>query len=347
MRTVKPRRPVSLRSLFTAWGRVLRGYSPLLSIEITRECPLHCPGCYAYTPTHLGGGTTLRQLSDLKGDELVESTLKLVRRHRPLQLSIIGGEPLVRERELSQLLPKLSADRVYTLVVTSGIARIPQIWTELPYIRIAVSVDGLPPEHNQRRSPATYDRILANIRDRRVDISWVITAPMMQRAGYLEEYLRFWTARPEVGRIWASIYTPQRGERSAEMLQPADRRRLIDLLPALKKQYPSLILPEGSVAAFETPPASPEACTFARVSVNYSADLSTRVRPCFFGGEPDCSQCGCAVSNGLHWLHERPLAPGLKVGHLIDASLTIGDISRRTRAWVSRAVFRNDAGTRP
>ena len=42
--------------LLRAWGRMLRGATPLLSIEITRECPLHCPGCYAYGAAHLGGG---------------------------------------------------------------------------------------------------------------------------------------------------------------------------------------------------------------------------------------------------------------------------------------------------
>ena len=32
----------------------------MLSIEITRECPLSCPGCYAYDDAHLGGGTVSR-----------------------------------------------------------------------------------------------------------------------------------------------------------------------------------------------------------------------------------------------------------------------------------------------
>jgi len=31
------------------------------------ECPLRCPGCYAYENQHLGGGVTLRQLNDLQG----------------------------------------------------------------------------------------------------------------------------------------------------------------------------------------------------------------------------------------------------------------------------------------
>lgn len=72
------------------WARVLRGYSPFLSIEITKECPLHCPGCYAYSPDHLGQITTLRQLSDYRGEDLVNATLAVVRRLRPVHLSIIG-----------------------------------------------------------------------------------------------------------------------------------------------------------------------------------------------------------------------------------------------------------------
>ena len=46
-----------------AWGLILSGYRPNLSIEITRECPLRCPGCYAYGDTHLGGDVVLRQLA--------------------------------------------------------------------------------------------------------------------------------------------------------------------------------------------------------------------------------------------------------------------------------------------
>ena len=83
-----------------AWGLILTGYRPNLSIEITRECPLRCPGCYAYGDTHLGGDVVLRQLADYKGQELIDGVLDVVKRYRPLHLSIVGGEPLVRFREL-------------------------------------------------------------------------------------------------------------------------------------------------------------------------------------------------------------------------------------------------------
>ncbi len=49
-----------------AWASILSGRAPSLSIEITKECPLRCPGCYAFDAAHLGSFTQLRQLSDFK-----------------------------------------------------------------------------------------------------------------------------------------------------------------------------------------------------------------------------------------------------------------------------------------
>src|SRR5580700_5640569 len=127
--TINP--SITPREILTSWGRILTGSVPLLSIEITRECPLSCPGCYAYGDTHLGGGVTLRQLSDLRGDALVEGVLGLVRKHRPLHVSLVGGEPMVRHRELSRILPVLSTMGPFTLVVTSGVIPIPAEWMQL------------------------------------------------------------------------------------------------------------------------------------------------------------------------------------------------------------------------
>jgi len=92
----------------------------MLSIEITRECPLSCPGCYAYGDAHLGSGITLSELNDRRGNEVVQGVLQLVRKHKPLHVSLVGGEPMVRHRELSQILPQLAGRAVFTLVVTSG-----------------------------------------------------------------------------------------------------------------------------------------------------------------------------------------------------------------------------------
>src|SRR6266704_1249596 len=209
---------LTIWELLIAWRSILRGYAPMLSIEITRECPLSCPGCY---------------------------------------------------------------------------------------------VDGLPEHHDLRRKPATYERILRNIEGLSVNIHWTITRPMLCRPSYAEEYVSFWSARPEVNRIWVSIYTPQVGEDSAEMLTFGQRKALARDLPPLRQRYPKLLTNEGIAEAFLEPPRRPEECLFSKMSVNYSADLKTRVEPCIFGGTPNCSQCGCAISSGLHWVKDVRVAGAL------------------------------------
>jgi MoaA/NifB/PqqE/SkfB family radical SAM enzyme len=303
----------------------------MLSIEITRECPLSCPGCYAYGDAHLGGEKVLRELSDFRGEALVDGVLNLVRAHQPMHVSLVGGEPLVRHRELSAILPALSAMNIFTLVVTSAVIPIPLEWMDLPRLRVAVSVDGLPEHHDVRRTPATYERILKNIKGCKINVHWVITRPMLERAGYLQEYVAFWNSRPEVDRIWVSLYTPQIGEQSAEMLAPDNREQVAAELPLLAVKFPKLLMNEGVAQAFVHPPKNPADCLFSKMSANYSADLQTRVEPCVFGGTPDCSQCGCAVSSGLHWIRSVKVAGPLRVGHFVGASVGLGTLLNRVR----------------
>ena len=168
-----------------AWSGILAGRRPTLSIEITKECPLRCPGCYAFDPAHLGGGTELRQLSDFKGDDLVRRVLAVVDREKPIHLSIVGGDPLVRYRELEKLLPELEARGIHTQVVTSAFRVIPAEWMRFKLLTVAVSIDGLQPEHDERRKPATYERILKNIAGARITIHSTITGNTAGRPGYL------------------------------------------------------------------------------------------------------------------------------------------------------------------
>jgi organic radical activating enzyme len=342
---MSPKPSLTVREVFSAWGRILNGRIPLLSIEITRECPLSCPGCYAYGESHLGGEVTLRDLADKRGDALVEGVLGLVRKHKPLHVSLVGGEPLVRHRELSRILPALSEMGVFTLVVTSAVIPIPVEWMSIPRVRVAVSVDGLPEHHDVRRKPATYERILKNMAGREVNVHWTITRPMLERPGYLEEYVSFWNARPEVNRIWVSVYTPQVGERGAEMLSGYHREMLAAALPLLAARYPKLLFTPQLAQAFLRPPQNPEDCVFAQMSTNYSADLQSRVEPCIFGGSPDCSQCGCAISSGLHWLRTVQVAGPVKVGHFVKASISLGRVMSRFRS--ENGPSRWNSGSRP
>ncbi len=247
-------------AIVQAWGRILTGYQPNLSIEITRECPLRCPGCYAYGDTHLGGDVVLRQLADYKGQELIDGVIDVVNRLRPLHLSIVGGEPLVRFRELETLLPMLTRRGIHVQVVTSAVRPIPESWANMPKLQVCVSIDGLQPEHDVRRAPATYDRILKHIKGQQVTIHCTITR-QQSRAGYVTEFTKFWASQADVKRIWFSLYTPQRGEESAERLLPEDRERVVNEITALFDREPKLrdMIP-NVVKGYLRPPQTPAEC---------------------------------------------------------------------------------------
>ena len=226
-----------------AWGTILSGRTPALSIEITRECPLRCPGCYAYEDDHLGTpGLTLRQLADYKGSALVKGVLGLIEEHRPMHVSLVGGDPLVRYRELEELLPELERRGIHVQLVTSAFRQVPVRWNALSRLNVVVSVDGLQPEHDVRRKPATYERILKSIAGTKVTIHCTVTGQMMERPDYLEEFVRFWSEREETKRIWISLFTPQQGAVGPEILTPDERRRVTEELLRLRVAFPLLCL---------------------------------------------------------------------------------------------------------
>jgi organic radical activating enzyme len=311
-----------------AWGKILKGNCPALSIEVTKECPLRCPGCYAYDDGHLGGEVTLRGLADRKGQELIDGILEVVDRVKPLHLSLVGGDPLVRYRECEALIPQLIARGVHVQLVTSAFRPMAPTWGGLEKLTVVVSVDGLQPEHDARRAPATYDKILRNIAGQRVTIHCTVTGQMMKRRDYLREFLEFWTNRREVKKVWFSLFTPQLGDCMPEILTPAERALAIDTMLHLRREFRKFDMPEGLIQQFAAPPPSPEKCIFALTTQTLSADLKTIVTPCQYGGNPDCSVCGCIASMGLAAVAEHRLAGLIPVRTIFEASLRIG----RTRA---------------
>lgn len=323
-----------MKGVVRAWGRILAGFRPNLSIEITRECPLRCPGCYAYGDDHLGGIVTLRELTDLKGQALVDGMLALVDQHRPLHLSIVGGEPLVRYRELSTLLPILAARGVYTQVVTSAVRPIPQEWATLRRLQLCVSIDGLQPEHDARRKPATYGRILKHIAGHQITVHCTVTRQQV-RPGYLEEFVRFWSDNRDTKNIWISLYTPQVGEHSDECLTAGDRGTVIATLHSLRQRYSKLQMPASLLNALAEPPRSPDDCIFAQTTNCISADFVKRITPCQFGGTPDCERCGCMASAGLAAVGRHRVG-GVPIAAIFKASFAVGKRVRTVRELFSQ-----------
>ncbi len=315
---------MELRPIFQTWSRVLRGQVPCLSLEITRECPLRCPGCYAYEEGHLGSGG-LRSVSDFKGEELIRRVLALVEEHKPLHLSIVGGDPLVRYRELEVLLPRLATGEMHIQIVTSAFRTIPKSWANLPRVQVTVSIDGLQPEHDIRRKPATYERILKNIEGQHITVHCTITSAMTKRSGYLRDFVDFWSANPSVEKIWMSMFTPQRGAEDIECLTKEERRAVVETLLRLRNDYPKLDMMEAALKQFLAPPESPEHCIFAKTTHSVSADFRTVVEPCQFGGDPDCSRCGCFASMALAAVGNHRVLGTVKAVDIFFASAKLGD----------------------
>jgi MoaA/NifB/PqqE/SkfB family radical SAM enzyme len=311
------------RAIFTAWGRILQGGSPFLAIEITKECPLKCPGCYAFAPDHLNG-ELLKTLSDSKGQDLVDGVLAVVREKRPLHVSLVGGEPLVRHRELDKLIPQLIDMGVEVQIVTSAVREIPKHWAEWDDLHVVVSVDGLQPDHDRRRAPATYERILKNIEGHKIIVHCTVTRAQSNGNGYLREFSDFWSKRPEAYKIWFSLFTPQELELSGERLTPAERSGALDKLEALRPDFPKVYLPDVVINGYRKPPDSPEDCIFAQTTECLSSDLSTVVTPCQLGGRPVCSECGCMAAAGMTAIGRYKVGGLVKAGDIFNASRTFG-----------------------
>jgi len=235
---------------------------------------------------------------------------------------------------------------LYVQLVTSAVRPIPQEWIGIPRLKIVVSIDGLQPEHDERRKPATYDRILKHIKGQNITVHCTVTRQQSRRDGYLEEFVRFWSANPDTNQIWISLYTPQIGEQSEERLTGEDRERTVAALMHMRKSYPKLRMPEGLIRVYEKPPKSPDDCIFAQTTTCVSADFTRQIAPCQFGGNPDCANCGCIASAGLKAVGRHRLPGGLRVGAIFEHSLTLGRGVRRVRNYVSPDK-RNGFETRP
>jgi hypothetical protein len=190
----------------------------------------------------------------------------------------------------------------------------------------------LQPEHDIRRAPATYDRILKNILGQRVTIHCTVTGQMMKRPGYLGEFLEFWTPRPEIKKVWFSLFTPQVGDLMPEILGFEERAQALADMTQLRKQYPKLDMPQAVIRQFASPPRNPKECVFALTTQTLSADLETKITPCQFGGNPDCASCGCIASMGLASVASHKLGGILPVGAIFKASLKIGQNRAKSRA---------------
>jgi hypothetical protein len=113
------------------------------------------------------------------------------------------------------------------------------------------------------------------------------------------------------------------------MLTSSQRAATIADLDQLRRKYRKLDMPAEVIQELASPPRNPEDCIFARTTETISADLHTKITPCQFGGDPDCTQCGCIASMGLAAVGHHRVAGPITAGQLFMASDRIGKLWRK------------------
>jgi hypothetical protein len=103
-------------------------------------------------------------------------------------------------------------------------------------------------------------------------------------------------------------------------------------------------MPESVIMEFLSPPASPDQCIFAQTTRTISADFSTRVEPCQFGGDPDCSRCGCYASMGLAAVGHQSLVGSITAGDIFWTSNTLGQRWLRGEEKFRRLLLPKQSG---
>ena len=244
--------------------------------------------------------STLRTLPDLKGQALIDGVIELVDAHQPIHVSIVGGEPLVRYRELDVLLPRLAerghlhAGRHQRRAADSRGVGGDQAAADLRVDRRAAA--------GARRAPRRRPPTIASSSTSR-GIRSPCTAPSRGSRCSATATSRNSSAtgrtNPNARTIWISLYTPQIGEVSDERLTPRGSRARGRRADGAARALPEDSDAEGLLKRLREPPRSPDDCVFAQTTDCVSADLETQITPCQFGGNPDCAQCGCIASAGL------------------------------------------------
>ena len=127
---------------------------------------------------------------------------------------------------------------------------IPIEWASLRRLQVVVSIDGLPPEHDERRTPATYDRILKHIAGHQITVHCTVTRQQARRDGYLEEFLRLLAGEPRHAiDLGKSLHTAAWRD-LAERLTAADRARVIAELRRLRGEIPKLQMLDGMLNVY-------------------------------------------------------------------------------------------------
>ena len=223
-------------------GEMQTQHTCILLEEITEQCNLRCPTCFADSSPQLTGVVPL--------DQVLENVdRRLAREHGRLDvLMISGGEPTVYPRLLELLERVLERDIIRILINTNGIqiARSDELLDFLTRhndrIEIYLQFDGFKPETLRHHRNADLRRVKREAVERLSGAGIFTTLTMTAALGVNDDEIgavvRYGLATPFVGGI--SIQ-PQFGSGRSAALDPRNRLTHTGVLARLGPQTDGLV----------------------------------------------------------------------------------------------------------
>ena len=176
--------PIVLGGQARADARKHFGLHGLASISITPTviCNLHCDLCYNLPEIHWDPKEVLER-------EVMDKVMTEGKAIGAYRYTFIGGEPLIRWRDIYELAKK-HADVMVT-IITNGLLltdEMARLFADLGNIELSISIDGFQATHDKSRGEGTFDKVIAAMERYRDAGGMLVFSPTVTSVNYREIY---------------------------------------------------------------------------------------------------------------------------------------------------------------
>jgi 12,18-didecarboxysiroheme deacetylase len=207
---------------------------PVVVWNMTRQCNLKCVHCYAQAK----GSPTEKELTTPEGRTLIDDLSAF---GAPVML-FSGGEPLMRP-DLPELARYAVSKGMRAVISTNGTLITPEkarVFKEIGLSYVGISLDGLREVNDRFRGvPGAFDQALEGIRNCReagikVGLRFTVNKRNADQVGPIFDLLE----EENIPRVcfYHLVYAGRGSQLMAEDLDPAETRRVVDLIADRTKE---------------------------------------------------------------------------------------------------------------
>ena len=263
---------ISLGKIITRF--LVKGLPLAKTYDITYRCNLNCKHCYFY-----------KNHTKIEVDPISDEEWRVIFKNEKntgvYEIYLTGGEPMLRPRVIEYATEIFGARHVN--IVTNGTIKIPAHWCN----NIFVSIDGDEETQMEIRGGNILSSIISNIKNnRRVLISATISRLNYKKIKDIYKISK----EANVKGVSFSFYTGKTREDAVdgEILNEA-----VESLKEIKKQDPDYVIVTEKMLNVLKTKSHVKNCVLRKgLIVSHLPNMEIK-KPCIFGMDIDCSNCGC------------------------------------------------------